>query len=164
MQTVHTQNYKSVDIKFNFFCMGSQSMDPMLAALLQCWTWTEALIIFSSLAGWMSDSELKPLKAISIARTATPFTSSESTRDRDPSLTYNYLYKTIGSLGLVNNGIFQKENCRRLFCTTQTVLKAACLGREVGTPIFGTSRPVKSHSLRVWHTYFDVITLLNFGI
>ena len=36
----------------------------------------------------MSDSELKPLKAISIARTAAPFASSKSTRDRDLSPTH----------------------------------------------------------------------------
>ena len=100
MQTVKTQefNYKSVDIKIQFFSMGSRSR---LAVLLRCWTWTEALVVASS---WTNER----LRAQAV--------ESESTRDRYPSLTYLY-----SSLGLVSSGVFQKECCWRFFCTKDSI-------------------------------------------
>ena len=35
-------------LKFKFFSMGSRSVEPRLATLLRCWTWTEALVVATS--------------------------------------------------------------------------------------------------------------------
>ena len=126
MQTVKTQkfNYKSVDIKIQFFSHHG-ARRSRLAVLLRCWTWTEALVVTSS---WINEW----LRAQAV--------ESESTRDRYLSLTYLY-----SSLGLVSSGVFQKSAAGGSFAR-KTALKATRFGREVGSPIFGRTRVSRANT------------------